>query len=122
VLFRSVGAETPAAAFRAVQELEAAPFMGDAWFFRALAALGRDPNRLVETQDGRPLPVAPPAGQAGVFARISLCLTDEGRNVLSGRSDRVALLGIDRWVGGTHVTPDNVWRWDPARRRLLQPA
>jgi hypothetical protein len=24
--------------------------------------------------------------------------------VLAGEANRVALLGIDRWVGGTHVT------------------
>jgi len=22
------------------------------------------------------------------------------------------LLGIDRWLGGTHVTTENLWRWD----------
>jgi hypothetical protein len=30
--------------------------------------------------------------------------------------------GIDRWVGGTHVTPDNAWRWDPAELALVRPA
>jgi hypothetical protein len=38
--------------------------------------------------------------------------------VLSGKADRVALLGVDRWVGGTHVTSDTTWRWDPVAQRL----
>jgi hypothetical protein len=33
--------------------------------------------------------------------------------VLRGEADRVELLGIDRWIGGVHITPQNVWRWDP---------
>jgi hypothetical protein len=32
--------------------------------------------------------------------------------VLAGTADRVALLGIDRWVGGTHLRPGRLWRWD----------
>ena len=35
----AAGAATPAAAFLAEQDLETAPFLGDAWFFRALAGL-----------------------------------------------------------------------------------
>jgi hypothetical protein len=42
--------------------------------------------------------------------------------VLSGESDRVDLLGVDRWIGGTHVTPDNAWRWDQAAQVLVPPA
>jgi len=47
-------------------------------------------------------------------------LTPVGERVLAGDGDRVELLGIDRWVGGTHVTPENVWRWDPQARTLTR--
>ncbi|HEV2591158.1 MAG TPA: DUF1835 domain-containing protein [Gaiellaceae bacterium] len=72
--------------FGAAQALEEAPFLGDTWFWRTLDEL-------------RPL------------------LEDESlrRAVLAGEADRVELLGIDRWIGGTHVTPENLWRWDGAR-------
>src|SRR5437763_1524013 len=112
----------PRSAFVAAQRLEDAPFLGDAWFYRALAALGRGSVRLVETQEGEPLPAPPPLGDGHCFARLSLRLTAEGEQVLRGESDRVDLLGVDRWIGGTHVTPQNAWRWDPAARRLLAPA
>jgi redox-sensitive transcriptional activator SoxR len=115
------GARTPAAAFRAAQELEDAPFLGDAWFYRALAEIGRGRARLVEVQTGEELPIAPPLGDGHVFSRLPLRLTAEGERVLGGKWDRVAALGIDRWVGGTHITPSAVWRWDAARRRLVPP-
>jgi hypothetical protein len=38
--------------------------------------------------------------------------------VLRGDVDRVELLGIDRWLGGLHLTAETVRRWDPAERRL----
>jgi hypothetical protein len=114
----AAGAMTPAAAFLAAQQHEEAPFLGDAWFYRVLAGLGRGPVRLVETVDGDPLPAAPPLSDGHVFARLPLRLTGEAESVLRGESDRVELLGVDRWVGGSHVTPDSLWRWDPERCRL----
>ena len=101
------GARTPQAAFPAVQRVEEAPFLGDAWFYRALVTLGR----LLETFDGTPLPAAPPLTDGQVFARLPIRLTDEGERVLRGELDRAELLGVDRWLGGTHVTADNLWRW-----------
>ena len=48
-------------------------------------------------------------------------LTPTGRRVLDGEDDRVALLGIDRWVGGTQLVPGAVWRWDGEQRSLVAP-
>jgi hypothetical protein len=98
----AAGADTPAAAFVAAQELEEAPFLGDTWFFRALSALGQGDSRLVESGEG-----------------LRLRLTAAGERVLRGDADRVELLGVDRWIGGTHVTSDTPWRWDASARRLV---
>jgi len=134
----AAGALTPLDAFLAAQDLEPAPFLGDTWFYRALATLaagqtagrrsgqgpghGAAPARLIETQAREPLPPPPPLGNPRAFARLPLRLTDLGQRVLDGREDRVALLGLDRWVGGTHLTPAAAWRWDPAARQLLSPS
>jgi redox-sensitive transcriptional activator SoxR len=115
------GATTPATAFLAAQRLEDAPFLGDAWFHRALAVLGEGTVRLVETRDGTALPPPPPLGDAQLFSQISLRLTPEGDRVLRGELDRVELLGIDRWIGGTHVLPETTWRWDSAEGALVPP-
>jgi hypothetical protein len=50
----------------------------------------------------------------GALPRGTLTLTAAGRDVLTGRADRVRLCGIDRWLGGVHVTTESPWRWDPA--------
>jgi len=113
----AAGADTPPAAFVASQRLEDAPFLGDTWFYRALSALGQGENRLVESDDGS-LPPPPPLGDGRRFSQLRLRLTAAGERTLGGEADRVELLGIDRWVGGTHVTSDTTWRWDPVARRL----
>ena len=114
-------ARTPGAAFLAAQELEPAPFLGDTWFFRSLAEVGRGRARLVETRDGEELPAPPPLGDGRLFASAPVRLTRAGERVLAGDADRIELLGIDRWVGGTHVVEQTVWRWDAEARRLLPP-
>jgi redox-sensitive transcriptional activator SoxR len=99
----AAGARTPPAAFLASQRREDAPFLGDTWFFRTLSALGQGENRLVEGC-GAPLPPPPPLSDGQTFMRLELSVTGTGTRVLAGEANRVELLGIDRWVGGTHVT------------------
>ena len=46
--------------------------------------------------------------------------TDAGRSVLTGQLDRVAICGIDRWLGGVHVQGGGqLWRWDDTRQRVV---
>jgi hypothetical protein len=116
------GARTPSAVFLAAQALEDAPFLGDTWFYRSLATIGHGPARLVEVESRVQLPPAPPLSDRRVFAGLPLRLTVEGENVLRGASDRVELLGIDRWVGGTHLVTGAVWRWEAATRSLCGPS
>jgi hypothetical protein len=115
------GARTPPAAFVAAQRLEDAPFLGDTWFYRSLFALGQGTNRLLETGDGTPLPPPPPLGDNQLFARLPLRLTATGERTVRGEADRVELLGVDRWIGGTHLTPDKTWRWHPTKQKLVPP-
>ena len=88
-------------AFRAAAALEERVFMGDLTFFAMVDSLttGRWPL-LSCTPDADPRPPS-----AGV-----LTLTDVGRAVLDGRADHIDLNGIDRWMGGVHVT-DGRYRW-----------
>jgi hypothetical protein len=115
----AAGAHSPPAAFLAAQELETAPFLGDDWFYRTLSALGHGESRLVESTEGSPLPPPPPLGDTRRYAELPLRLTRAGEATLRGEADRIELLGIDRWIGGTHVTPATVWRWNAAERKLV---
>ena len=111
-------ARTPMRAFLATQELEEAPFLGDAWFYRSLSALGQGDGRLLETEEGEPLPAPPPLSDGQEFAWLALRVTPSGERVLGGEADRVELLGVDRWLGGSHVTAESGWRWDSAARQF----
>jgi hypothetical protein len=102
----TAGAATPAAAFLAEQDLEAAPFLGDAWFFRALASLGAGPDRLVETQAGDPLPPLPPLGDARAFARLPLRLTGAGeRSWTANRTGSRCLAWTAGWAARISPRP-----------------
>jgi hypothetical protein len=110
---------TPPQLFRENQELEEATFDGDLWVWQRLAALGRGEQALVEPVDGGEFPVPPPRGEGRTFAAARFAITETGRDVLAGRADRVEVLGIDRWVGGTHLRPGHVPRWDRSRKRVV---
>jgi redox-sensitive transcriptional activator SoxR len=118
----AAGARTPPASFVAAQRLEDAPFLGDAWFYRTLSTIGQGDARLVETGDGVSLPPPPPLSDSQLYARLQLRLTPNGERALRGEVDRVELLELDRWLGGTHVTRENAWRWDAAELTLSPPA
>ncbi|MEH2625806.1 hypothetical protein V1292_003861 [Bradyrhizobium sp. AZCC 1719] len=48
------------------------------------------------------------------YLRSELSLTQFGRAVLAHKEDFSRHNPIDRWWGGTHLTNDNLWRWNPA--------
>ena len=50
-----------------------------------------------------------------------LTLTPLGANVLAGRDDFARPNRIDRWWGGTHLTNDALWRYDPMHEALIAP-
>jgi len=39
-------------------------------------------------------------------------LTALGRRILAGDADWLETHSIDRWIGGVHLTPEQVVRWD----------
>jgi hypothetical protein len=116
----AAGARTPADAFHAVMRAEEAPFLGDTWLWTRLHDLGQGDRRLLQTRAGAPLGPPPPHSDANGFVAEELELTDAGRAVLAGEADRAALLPLDRWLGGIHLTgPEPAWRWDPGARRAV---
>lgn len=46
--------------------------------------------------------------------RSRLSLTDFGKAVVAHREDFSHHNPIDRWWGGTHLTNDRLWRWNPS--------
>jgi len=52
------------------------------------------------------------------FTAQQIDLTHLGRRLLANKADFVRESGIDRWIGGVHLTPQNDWRWNRSARQL----
>ena len=111
------GPSTAADLFRAAIAGEEAAFMGDLSFFRLVEdmSLCRVPLVTMLVPPGR-------ITDDARYADARLELTTTGQAVLAGEDDHVALNGIDRWWGGTHLTDSSVWRYDRGRGRLVPPS
>jgi hypothetical protein len=79
----AAGNRTFEAIFRANQDQEPAPFMGDSIVEMRVAALRNAPTPLL--------------------TRDPITLTTAGSRVLAGEADARQLNGIDRWFGGVHL-------------------
>ncbi|MGR6918574.1 hypothetical protein ACU635_30365 [[Actinomadura] parvosata] len=88
---------------------EARPYIGDTWYFATIDRLAGGPHPLLSVE---------PAGRPAGFA-TEVRLTRAGARVLEGAADHVTLNGVDRWIGGVHLTGRDVrWRWDEGRECL----
>jgi hypothetical protein len=84
--------------FQRASRKEARPFMGDYFAFQIIDRLAP----LLDVTDD-------------VYR-----LNADGERVLAGEADFVRSHGIDRWIGGVHLTGSDVpWRWDDAREALV---
>jgi hypothetical protein len=56
------------------------------------------------------------------YRRSRLRLTPLGQAILAGTEDFSRHNPVRRWWGGTELTNDRLWRWDPANSALVAPA
>jgi hypothetical protein len=55
------------------------------------------------------------------YKQSRLSLTELGQAVLAARDDFSRHNPIHRWWGGTELTTDRLWRWDPVNHTLIAP-
>lgn len=87
--------------FSRAQSREEAFFLGKRAFSKVLEDLRSDGAALVEEEEGVLVPTA------------------LGRRVIAGDADWLDEHAIDRWIGGVHLVPDRVTRWDEDTARFL---
>ena len=108
--------------FGRCQAMEAAQFWGDLGFFTVLSGLQFCQAPLIS---GLPQAFEMPLFQDGDarkgFLQAELSLTELGIAVLAGAEDFCSHNKIDRFVGGTHLTPAQLWRWDFELSTLCPP-
>ncbi len=114
------GAITPGLAFRHYQQTEPLPFLGDLGFFHRLDNLASGTAPLVRGLPAGGVAKAARTNSTVEYTDTLIDLTEAGYEVLEGRKDFVALNGIDRWIGGVHLTSENVWRYEPETKRLAR--
>jgi hypothetical protein len=104
------------------QEREEPVFLGDTVFVSYPENVSTAEVPLVVFEDCETIRV-PHAqeGGGGVWDRRAM-LTEKGQEVLRGDDDRVGLNGIDRWLGGTHLSGEDTWRWDGSEQALKRPS
>jgi hypothetical protein len=99
------GAISLASAFPTFDQDEMAFYVSDTSLSDTADALAATSPALLIVSDGEGL-------------SRSVSITETGRDVLTGRRDRVSLCGIDRWLGGVHLQPGNLWRWNDESQRI----
>ncbi|MET9021262.1 DUF1835 domain-containing protein [Actinopolymorpha sp. NPDC004070] len=108
------GAGTAGAVFAEVRRRERRPYLGDTSCFDRIAELAGARRPL--------LAVGPGTTDDGSYADRAVELTATGRDVLAGRADHVELNGVDRWIGGVHLSGTRpAWRYDE-RLETLRPS
>lgn len=101
-------------AFPAMHEGERAFYITESTFLSRARSLSESTPPLLT------LHVTP--GRAHTLPAGTIALTDAGRDVLNGRADRLALCGIDRWIGGVRVTGHGpAWRWSDKAGTIVLP-
>jgi hypothetical protein len=104
----ATGIDSPPRLFADSIDREEAPYLGDSVYWSYLQRLAAGPRPLLAITE--PSPEAP-------FVASTLTLTDDGRGVLAGEADHIRCNGIDRWLGGVHLTLERLWRWDDVEVR-----
>lgn len=116
------GVHTPLEIFRATQEREERPFLGDTTFWLYLSGLCTGSTPFLRRADGGTFAMPAAGSHDPAFRDQVLVLTAAGQNALAGRADWItSKRGIDRWLGGVHLQgQEAAWRWDTARATLVQ--
>ena len=101
---------------------ESWPWLGDtsfAWYLERLSDVARP---LVTHANGSRVLAPKSRDDERTFWGRTVALTPFGADVLGGRENAVDVNGIDRWIGGVHLTTERHWLWDGHGQRVVERA
>ncbi|MCO4757573.1 MAG: hypothetical protein KC477_06100 [Oceanospirillaceae bacterium] len=107
----SGGESAPGSVFKGSQQLENPQFMGDSSFWLVVKRMVESDRPLIALADGTAFKLPGMFGADEAFLQQQLLITDLGAEVLEGDANWLAQRQIDRWVGGVHLNPENIWCW-----------
>ncbi len=100
----SQGENNPDRLFARYQQTEARRFLGNSSFWRILDQLLSSSPPLLALPEGVALSMPSRPDQA-------LTITEAGKTVRSGARSWLDIVTVDHWIGGVHLTPENLWQW-----------
>lgn len=116
----SEGIVAPGQIFAASQNAESPQFMGDSSFWLFIREMVNSPAPLLKVVGSNEFRVPGMFGPDDAFIAQRLKLTSLGEHVLAGEADWLAAHQIDRWIGGVHLNPENIWRWDSQNTTFIR--
>jgi hypothetical protein len=112
------GIAKPGEIFAAAQASEESRFMGDSLFWLYLARMTE--SETLKVSNGRPFRLPSFCASSDEFNDQSILIAYVGEKVLANERDWIEINGIDKWLGGVHLTTENLWRWDSETQRLIR--
>ncbi len=111
----SSGEKRPGRVFGGTQELEERIFLGDSSFWVVLHELLESNPPLITLPEGKELTLPTSKDQ-------ELTITPVGLDVLAGKINWLEVSRLDRWIGGVHLNPENIWCWSSNSRSIVKRA
>jgi hypothetical protein len=108
------GVSLPNAIYELVQRKENIPFMGRQAFRRHLHRMTVAQHPLIALKRNAPVPKV----RSQDFLKQHFYITNTGFRVLAESADAIFLNGLDRWVGGVHLSDANIWRRNSTKNEL----
>lgn len=109
----SEGEKYPQKIFGRYQESEDRKFLGDSSFWVILQDFLESQPPLLNLSEGEKLTVPIDPDQ-------ELTITPIGREVLAAKRSWLEIVEIDRWIGGVHLTKNNLWCWNSKAGILIK--
>ena len=99
------GESRPDKIFELYQASEERRFLGDSSFWCILNEMLSASPALLTLSNAKTLALP-------IHPDQKLCITPTGEAVLKGERHWRDIIQIDKWIGGVHLTSDNIWCWD----------
>ncbi|GJM02039.1 MAG: hypothetical protein DHS20C08_05400 [Rhodomicrobium sp.] len=116
------GMGRPGMLFARCQAMESAQFWGDWGFFLNLSGLQFCEHPVLTGLTERAsIEIFKDEDRRKAFLQSSLELTELGAEILAGTEDFASHNEINRYVGGVHLSPRNLWRFDAANHQIINP-
>jgi hypothetical protein len=90
--------------------------LGDAQFWLALRRMSDARHPLLTIEEGQN---GGPVLSPDIVRKARFEITEPGKAMLKGEADFVVLNVIDLWLGGVHLSPNNLWRWYESSETLV---